>query len=378
MPITHFPRRLRGLVAVGTLSLAMAPAGQPASAAESAALVGGWRFDEPGGQSALDDGPYGLDGRLGSTDGVDASDPARIDGLSDGALHFEDSYVRLPNTSALDLQHLSVEAVVRAPASPGSWRYIVSRGARGCFAGSYGLYSAKSGGIALYVYDGRQYVVSATARPENVWDGAWHHVAGTFDGQSLRLYVDGRLVGAPLEVPLRIDYVTTSTSTYFGQYVGSCQLALHGDVDMVRLWSGALSPDAVAAAAAAPPAGGALTAASQGTVTPHSRGAGTLPRRPSTAGAPARACVVRPSRKRITAGRRTSLVVRVSLRRRPLATVPVTVRRAGRHKVIARSRTGANGRARLRFRVRRSGRLRVSAAALPRCAPAYVRVRSAR
>jgi hypothetical protein len=57
----------------------------------------------------------------------------------------------------------------------------------------------------------------------------------------------------------------------------------------------------------------------------------------------------------------------------------VTMRRAGRHKVIARGRTSAAGRARLRFLVQRSGRLRITARhAAPRCTAAYVRAHRAR
>jgi hypothetical protein len=113
---------------------------------------------------------------------------------------------------------------------------------QGCLAGSYGLYTAAAGGVALYVFDGARYVVSATARPADVWNGAWHHVAGTFDGRTLRLFVDGRPVGDPMEAPLRIAYVGVSTRASFGQYVGDCELTFRGDMDLVRLWSGARSP----------------------------------------------------------------------------------------------------------------------------------------
>ena len=115
------------------------------------------------------------------------------------------------------VQTLSAETVVRAPASPGEFRYLVSRGSQGCIAGSYGLYTAAGGGIALYVFDGTRYVVSATARPANVWNGAWHHVAGTFDGRALRLFVDGRPVGEPMAAPPHIDYAQTSARTIFGR-----------------------------------------------------------------------------------------------------------------------------------------------------------------
>ena len=102
------------------------------------------------------------------------------------------SFVRLPDSELLAPASLTAEAVVRAPASPGQWRYIISRGSQGCTAGAYGIYTAAAGGLAIYVFDGARYIVSAAARAEDVWNGAWHHVAGTFDGRALRLFVDGR------------------------------------------------------------------------------------------------------------------------------------------------------------------------------------------
>ena len=52
----------------------------PAVAGAATGLVGTWGFDEPGGQQALDEGPFGLDGRLGRSDASDDLDPARIAG----------------------------------------------------------------------------------------------------------------------------------------------------------------------------------------------------------------------------------------------------------------------------------------------------------
>ena len=204
---TERRRRIAG--AAGAITLALALGAQAAHA--SPGTVGEWRFDEPVGQTALDGGPFGLDGRLGTSTGVDAADPQRIPGVASGALRFGGgAYVQLPDAAQLAPPTLSAEAVVRAPASPGAYHYIVSRGGQGCFAGSYGLYTAKHGGVAFYAFDGSGYVVSAAARASDVWNGGWHHIAGTFDGGRLRLYVDGRAVGDPSDGPTRIDWSTTS------------------------------------------------------------------------------------------------------------------------------------------------------------------------
>jgi Concanavalin A-like lectin/glucanases superfamily len=281
--------RRRLAVAAAILAAAVACGGAAAPAGATSAPVGEWRFDEAGGQAAVDSGARGLDGRLGAGDFADSADPERIAGAAGRALRFDGtSYVRLPARPELDVQQLTAEAVVRAPASPGAHRYVISRGSRGCYAGSYGLYTAAAGGIALYVFDGSRYVVSATARPADVWDGRWHHVAGTFDGVALRLYLDGRLVGEPTTAPMRIDYAGTSTGAFIGRFVGDCDLAYRGDLDLARLWPGALSAGQVAAQAQAELAGASLGA---GTSVPAAAPGTSIPG-PRTDGTAAGSCVL--------------------------------------------------------------------------------------
>jgi hypothetical protein len=365
------------IAAVGAGATTAAAAGDPG-------LVGAWRFDELDGQSTIDEGPHGLDGRLGAAAVPDAADPARIAGASGRALRFQgDSFVRLPAAPELAVERLTIEAVVRASASPGSFRYVVSRGSHGCVAGSYGLYTGTAGGIAIYVFDGSRFVVSAIARPADVWDGAWHHVAGTFDGRVLRLYVDGRPVGDPLEVPMRIDYSTTTSNAAFGRYVGECDLSFRGDLDLIRLWSDPLSAEAVAQAAPralrpddpAPPLWdlSPLPAAAPAAILPAGPPAPGPP--PAAApGAPPRACALRLSRTRIAARRRTAVRVQVTVRGEPVPAARVVARRRGRARPITAARTGASGKVRLVMRVRKPGRVRISAAMRPSCRPSYIRV----
>jgi hypothetical protein len=368
-------RRTCGASLLALIGAAALMAAAP-SVAPAATVAGEWRFDEPDGQVALDTGPHGLDGRLGSTAGSDADDPARIQGVSGRALAFDGaSFVRVPDATELAPPTLTVEAVVRRTGSPGNWRYLISRGGHGCFAGSYGLYTGAAGGMAFYVLAGSHYVASATARADDVWDGAWHHVVGTFDATGLRLWIDGRPVGAPSNGPTHISYASTTMTTVFGRYVGTCDLSFSGDIDLVRLWSGALSADEVQAAAARE-LRPVLTTAPLPAAAPATRQDADAPSDPPAVapGAPARACKLRLSRTRIAAGRRSAVLARVTLRGRPVRGVRVVARRRARAKPITRARTGARGRARLMILMRRAGRLRITAAVTPSCSPGYIRV----
>jgi hypothetical protein len=356
-----------GLTAVGA-AVVLGVGARSAWAVSEPALVGQWRFDELDGQEAVDDGPHRLDGRLGGTDASEADDPARIEGASGWALRFTGAtLVRLPDSDALAPQALTAEAVVRASASPGPWRYVLSRGSQGCTAGAYGLYTGAASGLAFYVFDGTHYIVSATARPDDVWDGAWHHVAGSFDGRALRLFVDGRPVGAPIDAPVRIDYSATSTHAAIGQYTGACQLSFRGDIDMVRLWSGARSAAAVAGAAgesgAATGQAGVLPAAAPGTVLTS-----------ATSAAPrARACRLR--LVSVTRTRRTVVRVRATFGTRPLRGARLIARPAKHPKVLASAKTDTKGRARLVLSATHRPRVRISARHRRGCAPLEVRWR---
>ena len=350
---------------IGLTAVVCLLGGGSASAATEAGLLGQWRFDEGAGQVAVDDGPHRLAGRLGSSgDGVDGADPERIAGASGGALHFEGGdFVALPDSPAFAVQSLTAEAVVRAGGSPGAWRYLVSRGGTGCIAGSYGLYTGAAGGVALYVFDGTRYVVSATARPEDVWDGAWHHVAGTFDGRALRLFVDGRLVGEPMQAPLRIDYATASMHASFGQYAGDCELSFTGDLDLVRLWSVARSPGEIGGAApgGGGPAPGFLSPAAAGSFIPRPS--------PGGSGASRRRCVVRVLGASARSTGATRVRVRVTRRTRPLRSARVVVRPVGRERVLASARTNRSGRAVLALRRLRPRHVRIGVHGHARCKP---------
>jgi hypothetical protein len=386
-----------------------APAvGASLASAETSTVVGQWRFDEGGGQTAVDDGPLALDGRLGATDGADAADPARIAGVSGGALSFDGSaFVRLPNTTELEPPTLTVEAVVRGTGSPGAHRYVVSHGAQGCVAGSYGLYTASGGGIAFYAFDGLMYRVSAQAAPADVWDGAWHHIAGVYDGGTVRVYVDGHPVGQAFAAPSHISYGLTSSDAYFGTYLGTCALPLRGDVDLVRMWRGPLAPDFVGTLAdralettpppPTPPTPGSVPTAteddsqadapaSRATLAPLAEGQAIPAGQPATSGAPAtstpgappRACVVRSSATRLRVGRRTNLTVRVALRGKPLKAVRVVAVEAKSLHRLATARTTKEGRARLGVKPRRRGTITLRVQGRTDCGSAALTVLNAK
>ena len=67
-------------------------------------------------------------------------------------------------------------------------------------------------------------------------DGKWHHVAGTFDGQQINIYLDSKLVGSK-EIVGKL-YSQSRVPMEIGAYQDEL---FHGDINDVRLFRSGLS-----------------------------------------------------------------------------------------------------------------------------------------
>jgi hypothetical protein len=356
------PGPLAGRVTLGVLIAGVVGGLVLGAPVTRASVVGEWAFDEGDGQVAHTLSGSGLDGQLGIAAGADDADPAWVPGVAGWALRFDgDDAVVLPDSRTLEPQHVSIEAWVRREGTPGAYAYVVSKGARACDASSYGLYTGAGGGLAFYIADGATYTVSPAAAPARVWDGAWHHVVGTFDGHSVRFYIDGGQVADGSPTDGTIGYGMQSTAPYLGTYRGGCVLGFTGDIDDVRIWSSALTPAAVAASPVTQPSG-AFGAPPPAAIAPVSG--------PPASVTPG--CIVSLARNSLRAGRRSSLAVTVRSHTRPIAHVRVLL--VGKRLRLLR-RTNHRGRARFVVRPSRTER-RLSVRALGlRCRNTSITVR---
>ncbi|MGH2839321.1 MAG: LamG domain-containing protein [Solirubrobacteraceae bacterium] len=225
----------------------------PSSASAATNLGAFWHLDESSGTVAADSSGNGNHGAINGA--------TSIAGRFGRSLNFDgDDSVFVTRSASLEPENITVEGWVRAPASPGPFRHIVSEGAATCNGASYGLYTGFGGGLAFYISDGVSFTVSPEAGTD-VWDGAWHHVAGMFDGDTVRLYFDGTEVGSGSPTGLAIVYgLPTSADGLLGAYGGDpCAGVSHsyvGDLDEPRVWHRAMSSTEIAASAAM---GGAST-----------------------------------------------------------------------------------------------------------------------
>lgn len=154
-----------------------------------------------------------------------------------------DDFVRIPTSPVLEPPQITVELWVKS-AAPGSTAYLVAKGSQGCSAASYS-FNTVGGGLFFDVWNGSALFRSQQA-PSSIFNNSWHHVAGTFDGTTVRIYVDGTQVsstGTPVATGFTIKYdLPTTTDLLFGNYEG-CGNIYHynGLLDEAHIWARALS-----------------------------------------------------------------------------------------------------------------------------------------
>jgi glucose/arabinose dehydrogenase len=231
-PATSYGYRVRAFDPSGNPSgySNSASAQTSAGGSPSQGLVAAYNFDEGSGGTATDYSPNGNTGELLGADW----NPA---GRYGGALSFDGAgaVVQVDDSASL---HLTTGMTLEAwlyPTSPlSSWKGAIQKALDDYFldantsADHIGLGGTFAGSPCCTVLQ------APTGLPVNQWT----HVAGTYDGATLRLYVNGVQVASQAQtgslaqsgLPLRIG-----GSTYSGEF-------FTGRIDDVRIYNRALPP----------------------------------------------------------------------------------------------------------------------------------------
>ena len=226
------------LISAAVLALVVAvPAGASAST-----LDGWWRFD------GTTDG-IAKDSSSNRDNGTVSPAAHQVDGYFGSALSFDGktATVRVPDNPSLEpASSITVTAWFKGdPQKP--YGYLVSKGGQGCQAPSYGLYTGPDRGLIFYVSQNQ--ALSYTRSPDagtGVWDNNWHFAVGTYDGKSVRLYVDGRQIGNGTPESGPIGYgLPDNNDLFFGSYPTCGGLNLAASIDEPTVWSRVFSPDEV-------------------------------------------------------------------------------------------------------------------------------------
>jgi hypothetical protein len=188
-------------------------------------LVGWWRFNETSGGVASDSSGNGNDGAVngGAT---------WVAGKYGNALSFDGTsgYVNVPDSSSLDFgSQITIEAWIY-PGAVGSEMGIIAKHWTQYYLrlglGAHAEGSVSIGGVGYRVYG-----------TTTLSTGQWYYVVFTYDGQNMRIYVNGNLENT---VALTGAIDTTTHSLTIGQ-IGSALQFFNGIIDEARIYSRALS-----------------------------------------------------------------------------------------------------------------------------------------
>ncbi len=196
---------------------------------------GYWRLGEASGITAADQtgrgpGAYSGSPSLGQA-GAIAGDPDTALGL-DGV----NDQVRVPASAFLSpTASLSLEAWLRPTQLPGYTATLVRKNLQ------YLLRVTYSGAIQLRLWRGGSYTELST--PTGIiGSGSWHHVVATYDGSTMRIYVNG-VQRANRSLLGSLD--TSNSALYLGSSGGYDYF--NGHLDEIAVYAGALSAARVSA-----------------------------------------------------------------------------------------------------------------------------------
>ena len=175
------------LVAITVLFIAMLT-NQSYAKIDPKTIVGLWLFDEGSGKSVKDS--------TGNVKNGEIINAKWVDGKFIKALEFEgaanESYVSIPHSDILNQEIFTVAAWINVPGTSG-WQTILAKDAMDIGAEelrTYGMFVISGQTGVHYSFKSKNKTHNTVNGKAAVADGKWHHVAMTYDGTTLRGYVD--------------------------------------------------------------------------------------------------------------------------------------------------------------------------------------------
>ena len=147
-------------------------------------FVAWWRLDDGSGSSARDSSGNDNHGAL-------HGDPQWTTGRIGRALDFDGDgdYVDCGNPDVFNFdEQMTAGAWVNLRSIPGEWRTVVAKGQDG-----WRLALTRKMPSFNFSVAGRAFGYPSAYCATQVAFGEWHHVCGTYDGQEIRIYLDGQI-----------------------------------------------------------------------------------------------------------------------------------------------------------------------------------------
>ena len=190
-------------------------------------LVAAYSFDEGAGTTVADASGNGNTGTLAGATWTGS-------GKINGALSFNgtSSRVDVPNAASLQLStSMTLEAWVNPTTITSTWRDVIYKGRN-----NYFLAATNNAGkpLGAGIIGG---VIAKAIGPSKLVTGSWAHLATSYDGTAIKLYVNGALVASKTvsgQIRTSADPLQIGGDSIFGQYFA-------GMIDEVRIYNTALT-----------------------------------------------------------------------------------------------------------------------------------------
>lgn len=196
--------------------------------------VAHWKLDETSGTIASDS--------AGDHDGMVKGNPVWLPdgGMLDGALQLDGDgdYVEIGDYADFDLtEQMTVSAWIQVDTFDRQWHAIVTKG-----DSAWRLHRYRANNTIGFHYTRPGATYAAANGVRSVKDGEWHHVAGTCDGSTICLYIDGTLDAfSATSGPM----ATNSYPVMIGENAEQRSRYWHGLIDDVRLYDIALDAQGI-------------------------------------------------------------------------------------------------------------------------------------
>jgi beta-galactosidase len=107
---------------------------------------------------------------------------------------------------------------------------------------SYAIKHRTANEIEFFIYDANTWY-SAAFPVTSSFNGVWHHLAGTYDGSNVKLYVDGELTGNTAHTG---SIASNTYNVNIGRDSQNTDRLYEGEIDDIRIYGRALSQGEVA------------------------------------------------------------------------------------------------------------------------------------
>jgi len=222
-------------------------------------LVGYWKMDEGSGTTLNDASGYGNHGGNGTAVGTTALTWGSGQVGQALLLNGTSQYATVPNSASLNPSTAITLAAWVKPGKVGT-QYVIKKGIMGTSTTGTNGYelSLSSGGLVFFrinqATSGDTYRVnSITSYSPNVTNGAWMHIAATYDGTALRIYINGILDNTMTPAASTTISGNTLAVGIGAQSDGVSKV--QGSIDEARIYKTTLNASEIAGLAALPPVG---------------------------------------------------------------------------------------------------------------------------